>query len=75
MTENEWETPRIPRANAVYSFGPTRRRLGPIDHYIALECPRESVAWVTKSRLPSAEGSPRTRAGPKKQGGEAATHP
>jgi hypothetical protein len=75
MTEHEWEKPRIPRANASYSIGPPRRRLGPIDHYIALECPRESVAWVTKSHPPSSEGFPKARAGPKKQRGEASDHP
>jgi len=62
MTEHEWETPRIPRTNSNPSSGSTRRRLAPIDHYVALEFPRESVAWVLKGPLTEGGASSRTPA-------------
>jgi hypothetical protein len=75
MSEHEWETPRIPRANSGFSVGSPRRRLGPIDHYIALECPRESVAWVLKGRLTDGEASRRTPSVSKTKSEEGTTAP
>lgn len=58
MTEYEWEKPRIPRANGGSGAVPLLRTLRPIDHFVALECPRESVAWVLNGPS-NAEASPR----------------
>ncbi len=49
MTEYEWEVGRYPRAPEARVLGGHRVRKGPIAEYVALEFPRESVAWVANS--------------------------
>lgn len=46
MTDYEWEPGRLPRTPTPKSLGGSRYRRGPIADYLALEFPRESVAWV-----------------------------
>jgi len=49
MTEYEWEIGRTPRMPDVKGLGGFRFRRGPVAEYVALEFPRESVAWVVKT--------------------------
>jgi hypothetical protein len=68
MSEYEWETPRVPRVKGGSGGGLSPRASRPIDHYVALEFPRESAAWVlggpmteerTTERAPSARAKGR----------------
>jgi len=49
MTEYEWEVGRIPRAPDAKGLGGFRSRRSAIAEYVALEFPRESVAWVVNT--------------------------
>jgi hypothetical protein len=50
MVEYEWEVRRIPKAPDARSFGVFRLRRSAITEYVALEFPREAVAWVVNTR-------------------------
>jgi hypothetical protein len=49
MVEYEWELGRLPRAPYARNFGVSRPRRSAIAEYIALEFPREEVAWVVNT--------------------------
>jgi len=63
MTEYEWEPRRVPRPVRPEIHGSYQRRAHEIAQFVALEHPRESVAWVMKAnpspkfRLPSLKRS------------------
>jgi hypothetical protein len=67
MSEYEWERPRVPRVNDRSGFGTSRRASRPIDHFVSLEFPRESTAWVLKGSSTGEEASPRTLPTPGKR--------
>ena len=46
MTEHEWEGDRLPRKPRPAIGAPPHRRIDPVSHYLALEMPRESAAWL-----------------------------
>jgi hypothetical protein len=49
MTEYEWEIGRLPRANDPRHRGVFRDRRSAVAEYVALEFPREGVAWVVNA--------------------------
>ena len=49
MTENEWEPGRYPRPRPGGLSAGWSMRPDPLAEYVALEVPRESVAWLLRA--------------------------
>ena len=53
MSEYEWEPRRVPRPSRAEIHGSYQRRTHEIAQFVALEHPRESVAWVLRAGSPA----------------------
>ena len=53
MSEYEWETRRVPRTTRPEMWGANRPRAREVAEFLALEHPRESVAWVLRQHSES----------------------